>query len=826
MHPSDSPSGSPDLADTDPATRTSKALWFGFLGIWVLTMVDYGAVAPWAVAATALALAFLNALAIHLLPGGLRLSGWTVAWLGIVGGVILLQLLPLGPVMFPLTHAMRQRHGVSTLMPGTADLFLTLRSLAQLEAYVLAGLLVVRLRNAGLSMSSLMKGLAGLLVLQAVYGILQFYANFREIPFYGPRDQGDSASGTMVNRNTYGGLMAMGAVLASALAYSRFAWNKWRAGATSAARLESGMGWTIASGLFVFGLILSHSRGAATGAVVGLVLIPFLYKGRGSAAAAVGLLGAGVLAVALADPTVLVHRFEELDPYTIGENPRVRIWTTTLRAAALQPIAGWGLGSHPMAYHPYQPPELIRDIRHAHNEYINFFFEGGVALAVAMLGGLVAWGLRSWRATQRLPGPDRFLPTAVLCAGAAEVVHSVVDFDCRVTTAGLLFAALVGLAASVTRPRAEPGRRLWAAITISSAVTALLVLLPSLDTARLVDRALSSPPDEAQTISRRVLALSPFQYQAAWVVARGAERKEDQAMAAGRYALAADLWPAHPGLQREVGRWYWDEWRTTGDRAYYDRAATCFRRLFTQLPGQVEETLEVLWEQGRPPAQYEGLIPPRNAAAWGAMAAFLASKGQWTAAQSLFDHSVPSVRENVVIFDRFGDALRSTGQWGMEALVRERRLALYADARSIADAARAWANLEAWDKALERVTQACRIDPVNVEWVTLKADIYMARGDTDRALESFILAVQMSPHDPGLLERRARIYMAAKMYGEAAGDYQRILRSTPADREATLGLARALASGNDRAGARRVLDDWLRKHPGDSEASGVRSQLR
>jgi O-antigen ligase/tetratricopeptide (TPR) repeat protein len=730
------------------------------------------------------------------------------------------------PVFFPLTHAMRQRHGVTTFMPGTADLFLTLRSLAQLQAYVLAALLVLRLRTSGLSISYLLKGLGGLLAVQAVYGIIQFYANLKDIPFYGPREQMDSASGTMVNRNTFGGLMAMGVVVASALAYSRFVWHRRRAGVTSATRLDSGIAWTSVAGLFVVGLVISHSRGAATGAVVGMVLIPFLFKGRGSAAAAIGILGAGVVAVALADPSVLVHRFEELDPYTIGENPRLRIWTTTLHAAARQPVFGWGLGTHPVAYHPYQPPDLVRDIRHAHNEYVNFFFEGGVVLAVLMLGGLLTWGIRTVRASQRLPGPDRFLPIAALSAGAAEAVHSVVDFDCRVTTAGLLFAALVGLAASVIRPPAEPGRKLWAGTAVAAALSALLLLPGFLNTDRLVDRALSSDPEQAQSIARRILALSPFQYQAAWVAARGAEEKEDHAMAAGRYSIAADLWPAHPGLQLDVGRWYWEEWKVSGDQAYYDRAAASFRRLFAQEPGRVEATFAELWERGRSQGEYEGLLPPQSAAAWGALASFLASKGQWAPAQILFDRSVPSVRENVVIFDRFGEALRSTGQWGMEALLRERRIGIYADARSIAEAARAWANLEAWDQALDRAAQACRIDPLNMEWVRMKGDIYFARGDTDRALEAYLVAVQMSPLDLGLLRQRAALYLKVKMYGEAAGDYKRILRSSPADREATMGLARALASGNDRVGARRVLEEWLSRHPGDPEAIAIRSQLR
>jgi O-antigen ligase/tetratricopeptide (TPR) repeat protein len=795
--------------------RRTRSIGVAFLGVWLLTMVHYGAVAPWAVAATALALALLNGLAMILLPGGIRLSKVALAWLAAVAAVFLLQLLPLGPLLFPATHALRLAHGVPTLMPGTADLFHTLRSLAQFAAYILAALLVIRLRYAGLSTSFMMKGLCVVLLLQALYGIVQFTANLGEIPFYGPRAGTDSASGTMVNRNTFGGMMAMGIVMAGALAYSRFAWQK---------RVESGVAWAVVAAIFIFALVLSHSRGGALSAAVGVVMIPFLYKGRGSAFAAIGLVTAGAVAIAIADPSVLVERFGQLDPYKIGEDARVRIWSTTLQAAMHQPVLGFGIGTHPHAYHPYQPPDLVQDIRHAHNEYINFFFEGGALFAIVMIGGLVAWGWRSWRSVQRLPGPDRFLPTAAICGVAAEAVHSMVDFDCRVTTAGLLFAALVGLGASVVRPNAEPGRRTWGAAAIVGLLASVALFLP-VDTDRLAEQALISDAEAAETLSRRILGLSPYHYQAAWVVARSREKQTDVATAAARYGVAADLWPAHPGLQRDVAMWFWIEWRELGDRACYDRSARSFQRLFIQRPGDVEQAMKGIWDRTLPQEELEGLMPPEKPAAWGALASFLVSKGKWLEAQALFDRTVPPVPENAAVFDRFGEALKSAGQWGMEALVRERRLAVYAEAKPIADAARAWTNLEAWDKALARITQACRIDPTNLEWMALKADICTAKGDKEGALEAYAQAVTRAPLDAGLRFKRAALYMDAKMYGEAAIDYKQILRATPGDRTATLGLAHAHAANNDRVEARRVMDDWIGRNPGDAEASAYRAAL-
>lgn len=822
---SELPAAEPSF-DVEDGTRRAAALWAAFLGVWGLTFLHFGAVVPWAVAATTLALALLNGLAILLLPDGIKLSRWSMGWLLAVASVFLLQLLPLGPVLFPVTDGLRHAHGVSTIRPGTADLYLTLRSIAQFGSYVLSALLVIRLRSAGLSPSTMLKGLAGLLALEAGYGVVQYFAGLAEIPFFGPRPTPDAASGTLVNRNTFGGVMAMGSVIAVALAYSRFAWSpRTSVGQRGRTRVESGTFWALIAGLFIFCLVLSKSRGGALGAAAGIVMLPFLFRGKASSAAALGIVLAGAVAVALADPSILVRRFEQLDPFEIQEDTRVKIWVTTLQAAAHQPVLGFGLGTHPHAYHPYQPPALTGQIHHAHNEYVNFLFEGGAVFLLAILGGLVLWAGRSWKALQRLAGPDRFLPTAALCAAAAEVIHSVVDFDCRVTSAGMLFGALVGLAASVVRPKRPPGKAVWAAVSAASAVAALALFVRPLDSDATVDRALQSGPAEATDLMRRALELSPYQFQAAWVLAKSEELQEREDLAAGRYGVAADLWPAHPGLQRDVGLWFWDRWVRTQEKPQYDRAVRSLQRLFIQKPREVAAVMQEIWQESRPLEEYAGLLPPERPAAVASLASFLASKGRWKAAQELFDRSVPAVRENTAAFDLFADALRDAGQWGLEAMLRDRRLEIYTDPRPVAASAEAWARLGAWDRALERASQACRIDPASTEWVILKADLYRQSGHPDKALESYVLAVQQSPLDVGLLFKRAALYSEMAMHGEAAQDYRQILRSKSGDRQAVFGLARALAAANDPRGARRALDEYLGKNPGDAEAAALRARL-
>src|SRR4030095_2813941 len=134
------------------------------------------------------------------------------------------QFLPVAPLLFPHTAALRTTHGVGQLWPATADAFYTVRVLAQMAIYVMAGLLVLRLRQAGLGTSQVIVGLVAVLMLEAAWGMNRGFAQIDRVLFYNLAVVPESASGTLVSRNNFGGLMAIGLVLATVRAYGRFAW--------------------------------------------------------------------------------------------------------------------------------------------------------------------------------------------------------------------------------------------------------------------------------------------------------------------------------------------------------------------------------------------------------------------------------------------------------------------------------------------------------------------------------------------------------------------------------------------------------------------------
>jgi tetratricopeptide (TPR) repeat protein len=604
----------------------------------------------------------------------------------------------------------------------------------------------------------------------------------------------------------------MGLVASSAIAVSRF----------SSRRRDLGIAWAIVTALFIFALVLSKSRGGALGAGLGLAVLPFLFRGRTNPAGAVAVFVAGAAAMLFADPKVLVDRFGEIDTLGIRENERWKIWTTTAAAAVHQPILGFGIGTHPHAYHPYQPPHLVGQVHHAHNEYINFLFEGGIAWLGILVSGFIFWAVRTWKSAQRLQGPDRLLPAAAIAAACAEAAHSFVDFDLRVTSAGMLFAVMIGLGGAIQRMGAAPCRRTVAACAGVSGVATLALFLAPLDSEARVNLAAESEPARAASICTTALGLSPFNFRAAWVLARATT---EQPLADRRFATAADLWPAHPGLQEDVGRWFWGRFEETGDASQMERSTVCFRRLFLQRPSDVGRVIGDIWKPARPLAQYQQLLPETPAAA-GALAEFLAGRGKWREALEVFTKSCPEVPENARIYDSFATRLQEQGQWGMESVIRSRRVQFKSDAPAHGASARAWLRLEAFDRALEQGMLARRSEPWNTEWIVLVGDIHRADRALEKALEAYAEAVRMAPLDISHLLRRASLYSEMKLYTSAADDYRQVLRSRRGDREATLGLAHSLISAGDRPGARKLLEEYLARHPADEAALRLRDDLR
>jgi O-antigen ligase/tetratricopeptide (TPR) repeat protein len=797
-----------------------RALGLAFLAVWAFGLAWNGGVSVEATTILTVAVAILNILAARLLPDQIRLSRWATAFFVGIGAVFLVQLLPAVPFLFPVTASWRLRHGIEGWWwQGTADAYRTLLTLTTFLLYALSALLIIRLRQSGVGVSTMLRAAVAVLSAEAIYGIFQVFAGLKEVPFYGPRPLPDVASGTLVGRNNFAGLIAVGFVLALSLTWGRFAWPLRRSDDTGKPRwlrrTEGSAIWAMATGLFAIALVLSRSRGGALAALGGAALLPFIHRGRGSIAGTAGIAVLVLGAISTAGIQPLLDRFAGMGSHDLTSEARWTIFTTTAQAALHQPILGFGFGTHPVAYHPYQPPSLSGQVHHAHSEYINIFFEAGFVGAAIVILALIAWFLRTWRAQQPLPGPDRLYLTATIAAVAVTALHSFVDFDLRIPSNGMLFATLVGIGASASRGGVD--RPYWIPGLAALALLGTSSLFVGLDPVMLTEQARSSTPETMDRLASRALGLSPYEYRAAWTRARAAQHRSNPKLADHEFESASDLWPAHPDVQRAAGIWFW--------AAKDPRATICFRRMFAQEPEKVPSVMEELWgTEGRTLGDYESLLPSSpQAAAY--FANFLVKLGKWSDAIPLFDSRVPAIAVNAYLYDFLAAALDEVGQWGIEAVILDRRVAVKSDPSAYAASATAWLKLGNHSRALEMIDTACRIDPGNGAWLALRGDILRSRGDRLDAAQSFTEALGRSPMELRYREARGWTYLELKLFDLAAQDFREALRSKPLDRYLVLGLAQALVGLNQSDSAGLLLDDYLRESPEDKEVQSFRRSM-
>ena len=348
--------------------------------------------------------------------------GWKAVLLGAIGLILLGQIAWRGPVT---------GNGYLYAWLGWSALFLTLLLL-----------------NSGIRVQSFIVLLILLGVFEALYGLLQSLGGFDYIGQYF-RGAGRTATGTLINRNHFAGLMNMTIPLALGALYAGFLRKRRRGQSLSELTAQI---WILLLGLAVLGLaiVLSLSRGGvltliATQAFLGFLLFLSWRKRAGGGlfpAVTVALLlivtayavGAGL------DP--LLSRFEEAGS---GWEGRAQLYRDTLDLIGNHPIVGVGPGMYRWRIQPHLTGKP-NNFHHAHNDYLEHAAEWGVPLA------LLFWGFVIWRVFACcgcfLRSKDPWTRGITLgCAAAifSILVHSLVDFNLQVAANWMLFCTILGI---------------------------------------------------------------------------------------------------------------------------------------------------------------------------------------------------------------------------------------------------------------------------------------------------------------------------------------------------------------------------------------------
>ncbi len=374
----------------------------------------------------------------------------------------------------PAAQAAWIEPGAGALHPLSLYPWGTWRNLLQGASLVAFAIMVMSLFQDRRHQRWLCLTIAGLASFEAVYGSLELLTGHQHIFVYPKRFYGDSATGTLVNRNHYAALLNLALPLMVVLLMERGparrtrldflpGWMRWKQIAASL-RQPFLLSMVIVTGIAV---VLSRSRMGLAALLAGLLSLTLLlaWAQRSSGrriedpAAPHGgarwrwalpmVFFAGICLYSLAtDAVPTIERFLQVRGDLESDAMRPALWAESLPLVSGYVWTGAGSGAYPYALNPALarlPVADFWDYDHAHNDYIETFVTLG--LIGTLLGGLALAIFMARRPATRYG-------LAALAAMVTLLVHSAVDFPLVIPANALLACAVMCLIALPDSPHA------------------------------------------------------------------------------------------------------------------------------------------------------------------------------------------------------------------------------------------------------------------------------------------------------------------------------------------------------------------------------------
>jgi O-antigen ligase len=253
--------------------------------------------------------------------------------------------------------------------------------------------------------------------------------------------------GCFVNRNHFGGFLALLCPAALALVAADLRERRWL----------SALAFLVLLVVISLALVFSLSRGALVACVTALAATCVLFFVRRRTLPGLLLvLVFGVVAGALAllPNQAVRERLRSLrNPL---QNPsvltRLSEWRDTLRVWPHYPVIGAGAGALRTVYPQYRKTSAGGWLSHAENQYAELLAEGGT-LGAALALGVVAAAIARFRAAREKPPEAVFI--GVLGALVVAAVHALFDFPLVLPLYAVMLASMAGLLlpADIRAPR-------------------------------------------------------------------------------------------------------------------------------------------------------------------------------------------------------------------------------------------------------------------------------------------------------------------------------------------------------------------------------------
>jgi hypothetical protein len=289
---------------------------------------------------------------------------------------------------------------------------------------------------------------------QVMLGLMQISGGEHSPLFFGVMTYGPPV-GTFANRNHFGNYIAMALAGYIWLAYGSLRDAKVHRRTLSFGNQHRAAIWIAGGLVLVLGILMSRSRGAAVFglpmALIGVAVVSLRINGwsRGWWIGALAALTLVFGAAALVGFDAVTSRISG-GQLASSANFRTELARTSLQGALTFWPWGSGWGTYDTVYPRFQPGAIAGFANHAHEDYVEMLFEGGIFFVVAAAAFLwLAVGrgrflLATARAQRTL---DRECMAAALCGLGllGLLAHSLVEFNLRIPANAILGALLAGV---------------------------------------------------------------------------------------------------------------------------------------------------------------------------------------------------------------------------------------------------------------------------------------------------------------------------------------------------------------------------------------------
>jgi O-antigen ligase len=193
----------------------------------------------------------------------------------------------------------------------------------------------------------------------------------------------------------------------------------------------------------LLGAVFSRSRTGIGLLILGLLLTSLVLMrnfGKGFGSHITGVVASmGVIAASAIGLTPVLSRFGQ-DPL---HDERWKFFIASLDGIGRFFPVGSGMGTYPEVMRAFYPAGMSGFINHAHNDYIEWLFEGGLIAAALILLFLVLYALR-WRAVW---AQQNWHTLHMMQVGAGVgllliILHGLTDYNLRIP-ANIIYAALL-----------------------------------------------------------------------------------------------------------------------------------------------------------------------------------------------------------------------------------------------------------------------------------------------------------------------------------------------------------------------------------------------